>query len=95
MIIELKKFGVVLTSREAGREAYAAYLPTLRQMTDSEPVEIEFASIGAISPSWADEFLTPLLKTYGTRLVLRPTTNTSVAPTIRLLEQIHGLKFMK
>ena len=93
MIIELQKFGLVLTSREAGREAYAAYLPTLRQIPEGEPVEIEFAGIGAISPSWADEFLTPLLKTYGARLLLRPTTNSSVAPTIQLLEQIHGLKF--
>jgi hypothetical protein len=93
MIIELKKFGLVLTSREAGREAYAAFLPTLRQISEGELVEIDFEGLGAISPSWADEFLTPLFKTYGPRLILRPTNNSSVAPTVNLLEQIHGIKF--
>jgi len=65
MIIELKKFGQTLTSREEGREAFAAFKPTLNIISDRESVEIVFTDVNTLSPSWADEFLTPLFKQFG------------------------------
>lgn len=46
------------------------------------------------SPSWGDEFLTPLLREYGDRLILKNTQNPSVKATIEILEQINKRKFI-
>lgn len=93
MTINLTKFGSVLTSRQAGREAYAAFLPTLAGLSGSENVIVEFSGISTFSPSWGDEFLTPLQKRFGERVALKDTTNPSVSLTITTLERINGFKF--
>lgn len=93
MIIMIKKFGQVLTSRQGGREAYAAFLPTLLGVGKDEDVAVDFDEAIAFSPSWGDEFLTPLIEKFGERLSLRNTKNLSVALTLETLEGIHGYKF--
>jgi hypothetical protein len=45
------------------------------------------------TPSWGDEFLTPLQKRYGKNLTLRNTENSSVQATLQLLEEINKEKF--
>jgi len=93
MIIFMKKFGDVLISRQAGKEAYAAFLPTLSNLRDDEALVIDFTGINTFSPSWGDEFMTPIQNKYGERLILRHTNNPSVALTIATLEEINGSKF--
>ena len=93
MIIFLKKFGLTLTSRDDGREALAAFQPSLAAVDANEAVEIDFNGVNTLSPSWGDEFFTPLLKMFGARLILVNTGNPSVQATLDLLEKIHGLKF--
>ena len=93
MIIELKKFGTTLISRQAGREAYSALQPFLRDVASEEDVEINFEGILTFSPSWGDEVLSPLLNTYGKRLVLKNTNNPSVQATLEILEKTTGKKF--
>lgn len=85
MIIALQKFGTTLISRQAGREALAAFQPTLRGIGSQEKIEIDFMGVITFSPSWADEFLTPLLRDFGDRLVLRDTDNPSVKATMDIL----------
>ncbi len=85
MIIELKKFGNTLISRQAGREAFAAFQPTLGNINPAEKLEIDFEGVLTFSPSWADEFLTPLIKEFGDRVVLRITDNPSVRATLEIL----------
>lgn len=93
MTIELKKFGLTLTSRDDGREARAAFQPSLQAVAADEKIEVDFSGVNTLSPSWGDEFLTPLLKTFGHRLILANTSNPSARATLDLLEKIHGLKF--
>lgn len=93
MIIELKKFGVTLTSREEGREAFAAFKPSLSAIRNNESVEVVFTGVNTFSPSWGDEFLAPLIKQFGDRLILVDTTNLSVGATLDMLEKIHNIKF--
>ena len=93
MIIELKKFGVTLTSRQLGKEAYSAFKPSLAQIDNNEIIEIVFDGVNTLSPSWADEFLTPLKKEYGDRLSLKSSDNPSVMATIKLLEDIGQMKY--
>lgn len=87
MIIELKKFGTTLISRQAGREAFAAFQPTLRSVSPEERIEINFEGVLTFSPSWAGEFLTPLIKKFGNRVILRSTENLSVKATLEILEK--------
>ncbi|MBU1164580.1 STAS-like domain-containing protein [Patescibacteria group bacterium] len=94
MIIQLKKFGTTLISRQSGREAYAAFLPSLKNISPDENIEIDFAGVNTFSPSWADEFLTPLAKEYKAKLRLKKSDNLSVISTIKLLGRINGDKYV-
>ncbi len=85
MIIELKKFGDVLTSRPAGREAFAAIRPTLSP-TETH-IEIDFSGVISLAPSWADEFFRALEEIYGDRVTYMPSDNPSVKATIAILRE--------
>jgi len=93
MKLELKKFGITLISRQAGKEALAAFQPALKEIGPGDNLEIDFDGVITFSPSWGDEFLTPLLNQLGDRLVLLPTNNPSVKATVELFEKISGKKF--
>lgn len=93
MIIELKKFGTTLISRQSGREAFAAFQPTLLGISQSETLEIDFQGVLTFSPSWGDEFLTPLQAQLGERLILSSTDNLSVKATLEILERTNKNKF--
>lgn len=95
MIIELKKFGATLTSRQDGKEALLAFQPSLNQIKPAETVEVDFDGVNTLSPSWADEFLTPLARRFGERFRLRPTANLSALATIKMLETANQITFIK
>lgn len=89
MKIYLKKFGTMLISRQSGREAFAALQPQLSGLKENEKLELDFEGVITFSPSWGDEFLSPLLRQYGSRLILINTDNPSVKATLELLEKIN------
>ncbi len=95
MKIELKKFGTTLLSRSAGREALAAFQPTLREIPSGENIEVDFNGVLTFSPSWGDEFLTPLVLQFPDRVTLLPSDNLSVKATLDILEQTSGKKFLR
>ena len=59
MTIQLKKFGTTLISRPSGREAWLAFQPVLNEINSNEQIILDFEEIAVLTPSWADEFLTP------------------------------------
>ena len=87
MIINLKKFGTILSSRPAGREAWlvacAYILP--KSEAASEIIEVDFSGVEVLSPSWADEFITPLKAQFGSRIKLLPSTNPTVKATLETI----------
>jgi len=93
MIIELKKFGTTLISRQTGKEASLAARSFFKNVKSDEIIEVDFDGVLTFSPSWGDEFLTPLLNTYGDRLVLKNTTNPSVKATLEILQTTIGKQF--
>src|SRR3989344_4755139 len=93
MVIELKKFGTTLISRQAGREAFSALQPLLKDMPAGENIEMNFEGVLTFSPSWGDEFITPLLNIYGEKLILKNTQNPSVQATIEILQKTTGKTF--
>ncbi len=89
MFIKLNKFGTTLISRQSGKEALAAFEPVLREIEKDEKVEIDFEGVVTFTPSWGDEFLSPLQKRYGKNLSLRNTENLSVQATLQMLEEVN------
>ena len=93
MKLQLEKFGKTLISRELGSEAFKAFQPTLRELSQDEELEIDFTGVLTLSHSWADEFLSPLLDLMGGRLVLLPSDNLSVHATLRILQEANKRSF--
>ena len=90
MTIYLKKFGTTLNGRQFGRESLAAFRPSLRGVKKDEKVVIDFEGVITFTPSWGDEFLSPLINEFGKRIVFKNTKNPSVQATLQLLEEVHG-----
>ena len=87
MKILLKKFGTSLISRPAGKESFLAFQPTLRELERQEKIEVDFEGVSVLTPSWADEFITPLVKGFAGRVGFLHTENPSVRATLQTLEK--------
>ena len=93
MKLKLEKFGKTLISRELGSEAFKALQPILRELPPNDELEIDFSGVLTLSPSWGDEFLSPLLNQLGDRLVILPSDNLSVQATLKTLQEVNERKF--
>lgn len=85
MIITLKKFGTTLVSRPSGKEAWLAFQPVLSEISADEEIVVDFGDVVVLTPSWADEFLTPLNKRFGNKVRLNNINNPSVSATLAIL----------
>ena len=94
MIIFFKKFGTTLNGRQFGRESFAAFESSLKDVKSGEEVAVDFAGVITFTPSWGDEFLGPLLNRFGNRLILKNTGNPSVQATLKLLGKVYGKDFI-
>lgn len=86
MIIDVRKFGTTLVSRPSGKEAWLAFQPVLRAVPETEAIVVDFREVVVLTPSWADEFLTPLRNRFGQRVALVNTDNASVKATLAILD---------
>jgi len=93
MIIELKKFGKTLTSRDSGSEAYRAIQSLLQGLNKEEDIVLDFEGLDTFSPSWGDEFIVSVIKNYKNKVILVNTQNRSVIATLDLLTDINGIEF--
>ncbi|PIU36437.1 DUF4325 domain-containing protein [Candidatus Roizmanbacteria bacterium CG_4_8_14_3_um_filter_34_9] len=84
MKIDIKKFGIILVSRPAGKEAWLAFQPTLNEINSNEKIIVDFEGVVVLTPSWADEFLTPLKQKFR-EVDLINTNNPSVKATLAIL----------
>ncbi len=93
MNIELRKYGTTLVFRDRGQEAFEALMSTFDELPEKETVTVDFSGVVTFSPSWGDEFLTPLSKKYQDRLLLKNASNPSVKATLKTLTEVKGLRF--
>ena len=93
MKLQLEKFGKTLISRELGSEAFKAFQSAIRELPETEELEIDFSGVLTLSPSWADEFLSPLLEKLGERLILLTSDNLSVQATLKILQEANRRQF--
>jgi hypothetical protein len=63
-------------------------------LSKDEIITVDFEGVNTFSPSWGDEFLTPLLDRLGNRLVLLPSDNLSVQATLNILEEANKKTFI-
>lgn len=90
--IELKKFGEMLISRPAGREAYLAMLAyILKDVDKNEVIEIDFSGVKVLTPSWADEVITKVAKEFK-NVKLINTQNSATQATLKTLREYSDLK---
>jgi hypothetical protein len=87
MKIHIKKFGTTLVSRPSGKEAWLAFQPTLNEASQNEEITVDFEGVVVLTPSWADEFLSPLYNNFGNKVVLQNTNNPSVQATLSILNK--------
>lgn len=85
MIIQVKKFGTILVSRPSGKEAWLAFQPVLNEASKNEEIIVDFADVVVLTPSWADEFLTPLRGRFNDGVKLLNSDNASVQATLAIL----------
>lgn len=93
MTIFLKKFGTTLSGRQFGKESFAAFASSIKDVMNDEKVVVDFEGVVTFTPSWGDEFLGPLFERFGERLLLKNTENPSVQATLKLLRKIYGKDF--
>jgi hypothetical protein len=86
MKIEIKKFGTILNSRPAGRDAALTIKAYIQPNTD-ENIELDFSGIISVGPSWLDEVLTYLRNEYGKdRVICLATDNASVNESLKVID---------
>ena len=84
MFLDVSKFGDVLVSRPAGKDAFLmakAYI--FNNLNDSDKLELDFANVKVLTPSWADEFITGIKNSYHNELQFINTQNESVAASLK------------
>lgn len=84
----MRNFGEKLDSRSAGREAWMAIQPRLREITTDETVTLDFAGVALLTPSFADECVTLFVNGFPGRIVLAHTQdNITVRKTLQFLSE--------
>ncbi|PIY80343.1 MAG: DUF4325 domain-containing protein [Candidatus Pacebacteria bacterium CG_4_10_14_0_8_um_filter_42_14] len=91
MLVQLKKFGTTLVSRPSGKEALLAFRPTLSDLKKGEDLIIDFDGVLVLTPSWIDEFLTPLVNSLKKQVKLVNKNNPSVKVSLQILSQQHQI----
>ncbi len=84
MTFDVSKFGDVLVSRPAGRDAFLmakAYI--FNNIDASDSLSLDFSKVKVLTPSWADEFITGLKKSYSNELKFINTQNESVSASLK------------
>lgn len=87
MKIEIRKFGDLLVSRPAGREAFLVIQAYFKPSSPVEPIELDFTGVQVMTPSWLGEVLEGLKKEYGERVCCLPSDNPSVIESLKALEE--------
>ena len=87
MKIDISKFGSILISRPAGREAFLAARAYSIPKTGIEVIELDFSKVRVLTPSWADEFVSGLRQEFGDRLKIIEGKNASVKMTFETIRE--------
>lgn len=86
MRIDVSKFGTMLLSRPAGREAFLSARAYTVPKENIEPIELDFSQVRVLTPSWADEFVSGFREAFGvSKIEIIEGNNLSVKTTFETL----------
>lgn len=89
MRLEIKRFGDRLISRPEGRDAALVIRNQFLQKAPDLMIELDFAGVKILTPSWLDEILQEIYKTHLAENVhFVNTTNASVKASIEIVTQV-------
>lgn len=86
MILEVKKFGDVLSSRSAGREAALVTLSYLARDKNDLVLEIDFTDILVMTPSWLSEFVQTIQEKSELEVKFMESSNPSVVSSLEIIQ---------
>ena len=69
MILEMKKFGVILNNRSAGREAVLR-MKQITNGTSENKLVFDFTGVEVLTPSFADEFFNGAKELYSNKEII-------------------------
>lgn len=69
MVLQMIKFGKILNSRPAGREAVLRVKQIINGSNDDKDIVLDFSSVELLTPSFADEFISGLKDLYKNKTV--------------------------
>jgi hypothetical protein len=84
--LQIKKFGDILTSRPAGREAALTTLAYEKGIKKSTSVSLDFAGVLVMTPSWLGEFVQTLKEKGAKNITFLPSENPTVTSSIEFIE---------
>ena len=85
MRIEISKFGNILVSRPAGKDAFLAASAYIFKQDEKEFI-LDFAGVDVLTPSWADEFIGGIKgKFKDAEVKFENTSNPSVTETLEII----------
>lgn len=87
MRITIKKFGDILTSRPAGKEAYLSARAYILPKEVGEEIILDFEGVKVLAPSWGDEFISKVMEDYPGNVSFEHTDNLSVQATLEILKK--------
>lgn len=89
----MKKFGELLISRPAGREAALATLAYLLSPRPplSETIELDPEGVKVVTPSWLDEFLTGLKNSVQNPIIVLASSNPTFTESLRVISSLRAL----
>ncbi len=87
MKIEMEKFGRLLISRPAGREAFLVASAYILPASGSEKIELDFGGVKVLTPSWADEFVGGICKKSQHPVKIFSSNNPTVIETFKVLDR--------
>ncbi len=90
MNIPIQKFGKMLISRPAGREAASIIVSSFNPATTNEIIELDFDGVEVIGPSWLDEVLTAARNKWGTRVKLVNDSNLSLQESLKAIASLES-----
>ncbi len=85
MKISIEKYGKILISRPAGKEAAAMILISLSAIKNDERIDLDFGGVNVVAPSWLDEVLTALKNKFGERVNCLESKNSSLNESLKTL----------
>lgn len=86
MIIQIKKFGDTLISRPEGRDAALVIRNQFLINNKEDLVTLDFEGVKIMTPSWLDEILQEIFKTYAKdHVTYENTKNSSVKASLEII----------